>query len=582
MLQQILHITILSTLCIIWGIPVWLFLYSSVKKDHFWYHSTISLLCFLFFCGCFFISVLSSWIYLLVPLHFFYLLLLTVALVIFLFLFQKKRIIKFFQESSQPHIKLSFMPLLFIIINVLLFILLSSLQPVNGDTQIYHMQIIRWQTEYKVVPGVVNLYPRFGLGSNWFNLISFFYWPIFKNENFTYLNAGFVIWFFIWLSSKWHFYFKKPDANSGHGFLSAFYFLIILYCIFDWQLFRDSANSTNYDFAVNAFTIIIISYFIEGVFIKRPRNQFSFIILSFVLCTVSFKLSGIFLLFLVLYHTLISWKTVKWVVAIFFGLAIILPVLAKNFIATGYPLFPSTFTINSPDWIFPEEMANGFYKYIILSNRFYNYQWSFINQVDHTSFNWIPYWFHGILWKHKIILVTALSSIFFLFKKTNLDIDHRQLRLIIACLLLMLTGWFFTAPDPGRFGYGILLSASFLSISLFIYPLMKKLYVFILLATTVVIATYIFKKSKPVINNLSYITYPSAFREPSYEIIRSDDINFKLPYKIDNNWDCRCYFTPLPCITQKNPYLQARGQNLSDGFRMEPHPDSSFINSYVY
>jgi len=583
MLQQLFHIIVLSIICIIWGIPVLLIFFSSTKKDVFWYHSTTGLLSFLFICGCLLISILSSLIYLLVPLKFAYLAFFTIALSVYLLLIHKKNIISLFAETHQRGIVGSIMPLMFVIVSIFLFVLLSSLPPANGDTQIYHLQIIRWQSEYKVVPGTANLYPRLGLGSNWFNLISFFYWPAFKNENFTYLNASFVIWFFTWLISKWHFYFQKQDKNPNTSFLSFFYFLLLLYCMFDWQLYRDSANSTNYDFAVNAFTIIISSFFIEGVFINKPRNHFSFIIWLFALCAISFKLSGIFLLFLIFYHMLISWKTVRWPIVIFSGIVVLLPVLIKNYLTSGYPLFPSTIAINSPDWILPKKLASGFYRYIILSNRFYNYQWSFVNKFETTSFNWIPYWFSGILWKHRIILALALSSIFFLFKRTSLQIDHKQLRSIIISLLLMLAGWFFTAPDPGRFGYGILLSTSFLAVSLFVSRFMKvKFYMLAFLITTIIVIVYTIKKSKPIINNLYYTIHPIPSKEPPYQITRVNTIDLKLPYRINTNWDCRCYFLPLPCITQKNPFLQVRGENLKDGFRMNPQPDSSYISNYIY
>jgi len=582
MLQQLFHILILSIVCIIWGIPVLLIFNSSIKKDKFWYHSFTGLLCFLFFCGCIFISVISAWLYLFAPLHFYYLALLTTVLLVYLFLFQKEKICHLFSEAGLPKISSPILLVLFLFVGVFLFVLLSALQPVNGDTQIYHLQIIQWQNRYKVVPGIANLYPRFGLGSNWFNLISLFYWPIFKNENFTYLNAGFVIWFFIWLFSKWHFYFQKRDKVNFQP-LSAFYFLLLIYCMFDWQLYRDSANSTNYDFAVNAFTIIICSFFIEGAVTDRSRNEFSFIALLFTLCAVSFKLSGIFLLLFIFYHVLISWRTVKWIFAIVTGVLVLFPVLIKNYILTGYPLFPSSLSINAPDWMLPKQLASGLYRYIVLSNRFYNYQWTFINKFDATNFNWIPYWINGILWKHKIILALAILSTFFLFKKPSLPLNHKNLRSIIFVLLLMMACWFFTAPDPGRFGYGILLSTAFLTVSLLVYPILTiKIYKLILLVTIIVTGTYTIKKSKPIFDNPNYAIYPDSFKEPLYQVIRLNNIDLKLPDKINGNWDHRCYFLPVPCITQKNPYLQPRGRYLKEGFRMYPKPDSNFISTYFY
>jgi hypothetical protein len=581
MLQQLFHILVLSSICIVWGLPVLLIFNSSIKRDEFWYHSVTGLLCFLFFCGCIFISIVSAWLYLFVPLKFNYLATLTTVLLLYLLLFHRGKILSSFREAREWEISLSIPAVLFICVSILLFILLSALQPVNGDTQIYHLQIIQWQTRYKVVPGIANLYSRFGLGSNWFNLISLFYWPTFKNENFTYLNAGFVTWFFIWLFSKWHFYSQK--RHTGNRALSAFYFLLLVYCMFDWQLYRDTANSTNYDFAVNAFTIVVCSFFIEGVFTDRLRNHFSFVAVLFTLCAVSFKLSGIFLLLFIFYHVVISRATVKWILTIVAGVFILTPVLLKNYIITGYPLFPSALNINSPDWALPKQLTNGLYRYIILSNRFYNYQWSFASKFDVTNFNWIPYWINGILWKHKVILALALLSTFFLFKKPDLLLNHKDLRSVVIILLLMLTGWFFTAPDPGRFGYGILLSGAFLTVSFIVYRFLNtRIYQLIFFVTIIATGIYTIKKGKPIFTNPGYVVHPVSFKEPPYQIIRLNNIDLKLPDKINNNWDHRCYFLPVPCITQKNSYLQARGDKLEDGFRMYPEPDSSFISDYAY
>jgi hypothetical protein len=231
----------------------------------------------------------------------------------------------------------------------------------------------------------------------------------------------------------------------------------------------------------------------------------------------------------------------------------------------------------------PRKLASGFYRYIILSNRFYNYQWSFADKFDTTSFYWIPYWINGILWKHKIILALAILSTFFLFKKPGLPLNYKSLKSIIIVLLLMMAGWFFTAPDPGRFGYGILLSAAFLTVSFSIYPLLTaRIYQLILLVTIIVTGIYTIKKGKPIFDNPHYAIHPNSFKLPPYQVIRLNNIDLKFPEKINDNWDRRCYFLSVPCITQKNPYLQARGSDLKDGFRMYPEPDSNFIVDYVY
>ncbi len=168
--------------------------------------------------------------------------------------------------------------------------------------------------------------------------------------------------------------------------------------------------------------LLYVLFLLKALLLINRETNSRLLPYSFTLCAISFKLSGVFLLLFIFYHVLISWRTIKWIFAIVTGILILLPVLLKNYIITGYPLFPSPLSINSPDWILPKQLTSGLYRYIILSNRFYNYQWSFADKFDTTSFYWIPYWINGILWKHKIILALAIFSTFFLFKKPDLAV----------------------------------------------------------------------------------------------------------------------------------------------------------------
>ncbi|MES1221347.1 MAG: hypothetical protein ABUT20_37950, partial [Bacteroidota bacterium] len=347
------------------------------------------------------------------------------------------------------------------------------MKPTNFDTQIYHLQIIQWQYEYGVVPGMANLFPRFGQGSNWFNLIAFFHIPFLKHENFAYLNISFVTWFFLWLFANWKYHITGGGLKQGNRALGFFYFIFFIFCMYDWQLYRDAANSTNYDFQVTAFIIISISYFFEEIMVNQSRNYFSPIFVLFVLTIISFKFSGIFILFLLMYYLTINRRRRYWLITIAMGLIIIVPVLIKNYIITGYPLFPQPISFGSPDWQLPKGLADGNYQYILNYNRFFNY-WFMIGKVEDAPFNWVSYWFKGIQIQHKIVLIIALSSFLLFFINPKSVIKQNRLKFIIAILLLMIAGWFLTAPDPGRFGYGPLLSAAFIVISLLIGPFMDS------------------------------------------------------------------------------------------------------------
>jgi hypothetical protein len=579
MLQQLLHMILVSIVCIAWGMPVLLIWKRTIDRDDFWYRLYAAKLSFLFFCGCIVISLFSSLASLVAPLHFLSLAIATILLTVYLVLFKSSAIKQIF--ARQHNFSINWVNGAFLFVALIVFLLLSSLQPVNGDTQLYHLQVIRWQHEYGCVPGIVNLYPRLGLNSNWLNLISWLYLPFLKNENFTYLNAVFVTWFFIWLFSTWYFHFEQMSVRKSSRVLVCFYFLFLIYGLFDWQLFRDAANSTNFDFPVNAFLFIIFSYFIESV-VNGNKPNFSVPLLLFCFALVGFKFSGFFIFILIVYYLFSLRSLSNWITTALMGLLFLLPLVIRNYITTGYPFFPLAVAVSTPDWQFPTSMAQRFYSYILLSNKFYNHRLSFAFSHHTTTLDWIPYWWRGILLKHKIVLALALSSLAFLFVKPSSVADYSRLKHLIIVLMLMITAWFFTAPDPGRFGYGTLLTTAFLCVSVFASALFyPKVYQGLLIITTIAMCYYVFRKSRGL-DFPQYCNRPISNQTPGYSIIKSGGMDLHLPNKVNDNSDYRCYFTPLPCITQDNPYLEPRGQTINKGFRMKPITDSSFILNYNY
>ena len=290
----------------------------------------------------------------------------------------------------------------------------------------------------------------------------------------------------------------------------------------------------------------------------------------------------IFLIILILYYLITNHKISRWVWTIIAGIAIISPILIRNYITTGYPLFPHPFSIDSPDWQLPKALVEGNYLYILNYNRFFN-NWMFIGKIPDSSFNWIPYWFNGILLQHKIILFLALSSGIFLFIKPVAKFDNKKMKHLIILLLLMIAGWFFSAPDPARFGYGFLLPAAFISMSLAVAKFFNpKLYIPVLIALTVIVCIYGFKKLNYLFKNPEYLFQPVAVEKPPVKSIKIKNISFNIPEKVNGNWDHHCYGTDLPCLPGENIYIEARGKTLMQGFRMNPKPDSIFIKNYNY
>ncbi|HVZ56839.1 MAG TPA: hypothetical protein VG870_09300, partial [Chitinophagaceae bacterium] len=148
--------------------------------------------------------------------------------------------------------------------------------------------------------------------------------------------------------------------------------------------------------------------------------------------------------------------------------------------------------------------------------------------------------------------------------------------LYTACLAGILL-WFFNSPDP-RFAYGWLLFAGCLAPAWFLAPLLSPLKVRLgLLTCAGVTLWYLLQQWEP-----GHLVTPGPVRQPDYKAVAVGSTTYHIPELLPGNWNTRCYYTPLPCIYEYNPYLQQRTPNLKDGFRMWPRPDSAFVINYRY
>ena len=57
---------------------------------------------------------------------------------------------------------------------------------------------------------------------------------------------------------------------------------------------------------------------------------------------------------------------------------------------------------------------------------------------------------------------------------------------------------------------------------------------------------------------------------PLTKTIVVDGILLRIPEKVLNNWNPRCFDLQLPCLYMLNPYLRARGSDIRNGFRVGP------------
>lgn len=527
-----------------------------------------------FFMGLSIISLLSAWLTLFLPLLFFTLLLFLLIASIVLLLnrnaFKWKRNINYSEHKIE---------IAFFIIASLLYLQLGSQQPYMADTNTYHIQIVRWCQQYKAIPGLANLGPRYGFPSNWFHLISIFSFSL-NQGNLQYLNTALSIWATLFLLSKIIEHKSKLEIKE-HKLFAFVYISIFAFMAVGWNLLRGNCRSLGNDFIVTVLTTYVLLSIAES-HIQQRKDHITLSILIFLAVSIPFfKLSGSFIIVL-LYIYLIQQKQPLKVYgySILLLLLFAIPFIFKNYIQTGYPLFPYTFLdFLSPDWKLPSSLMERFKTFNYLSNKFIyqgipDYAW-----YD-SSFDWLNSWFFKMaLYDRALIILFFISLPLFLVRKNWQNSSFRKIAIFLISVLPILIAWFCLSPDP-RFIYAYFFFDAFLLIAFTITPIisdfmLNSIYKLLLTAISIFFIFKILSFNGPYVKALNAT-------KPIHSKVLIGNKFFNIPQKTIDEDPGKCADIPIPCIYQVNPHLQMRGKNFSEGFRMNQSFDSTFIKTYIF
>jgi len=526
-----------------------------------------------FFSGLTLLAIISSWISLFSPLSFW--ILSPAVIAALLNLLYRRKLLQWKIHFPVREYKFEF--LVFLVVCIL-FIQLGSLSPYMPDTRTYHLQIVSWYQQFKTVPGIVNLFPRYGFYSNWFHLVSSFSFSP-NQSNLHYLNTALSIWFTFFLFIRIATHRRKADHR--HHFFALLYTLALLFMFIGWNLLRGSCQSMNYDLIVISL-ILYIFFTISENRVLKTETPIDIRLLIILAASIPFyKPTGAFsliALFIFLVQTKQLQKQLRYIIAVFVVLGV--PYLVKNYIQSGYLFFPfPIFDIFSPDWKLPEQVLARFNEFITLSNQYIyesvpDYAW------QHSSSEWLDTWFFKLATYDKILLILAFSTspllLFYkTFKRNSLEQLYPYLLIFIPVSIL----WFIKGPDP-RYLYGYIIFNTFVLLSIILLPIIKRVsatsfsklaFLCILLFSAYKITNYkglLLKALGP--ETVSFTT--TTIGNTSAVI---PDINKKTRM-------LHCDKLPIPCIFQSNPYLQMRGESIESGFRMNTPVDSSFIKSFFF
>ncbi len=462
----------------------------------------------------------------------------------------------FFSGFNNKKIKINFFFHFFIIFLLTIIIYKHG---DNVDTPMYHLQIIKWLYNEKIVFGLPNLEIRFGSNSLWFNLISILQ---FKYKSFNSIYTFNLIPFSILIYQMFETKYKL-----SYLFLSFSLSFILLFSFLHPSMNGVILNHLhNTDVDTVGMIFFILSFFL---FLKYFENEnienLRLLTISSLIC-LTIKLSYCAIVFLPLFAFIKFYKS-KFITALkdkfnILIISFILLWLIKNLIISGCLVFLVNFTCFSLPWSPGLEeietyskVVKGFARDTRERLRYMDFQYTI------ESFKWFVPWFKDYALNNAFLKIFAFitfasSFMLILFSSLNLFVNsfYKNKYYYLTFIFLILPNFYvwFNAPET-RFGWGTIITfcCFLLSVVIYHFKYLKKLS-FLSVKFSIFIFLFLLlfdNKSNLLVKNLmdpyvKNINYSKIIKVKNYD-------GFDI-YK-STNW--KCYDFDKICInTLKDDY----------------------------
>ena len=301
-----------------------------------------------------------------------------------------------------------------------------------GDSGLYHLGLIRWLSEYGVVPGVALVHERLGFSSSWFALTSMLnVGPLFGN--FSSVFGGYVLVLYLLFLINAASVIKSEKARLQEQLVVGISLLA-----FPWIWFWGAAISPSPDFAV--IPIVITCLAIAFTYSLPMQNKL-WLIYTTALFALSVKLSLIPLLagVSVACFLLFSWRDRLFAIGV--SCIGLIPLLLSNTITSGYPLFPSNvFALHLP-WSLPVNLVNETRVAV------FNYAFLGPGYPPPTSvLSWLSQWMFSSRHEWVTVVLIALNAPAYIYVRRINFQERKTLDLLAAFAFSAMLFTALTAP----------------------------------------------------------------------------------------------------------------------------------------
>jgi hypothetical protein len=461
---------------------------------------------------------------------------------------------------------------LFLSALTLLWLANRSLAPINsGDTGLYHLSSVRWNTTYPIVPGLGNLYGPLAYNSAFF-LYAGLYEPFWFGKAYHFANGFMLLLLAFTLGFSWKRFLPgqpTPDLPNLFG--------VLLFAYLPYQFFQYPSNLAN-DLAIYALGALIglqLSRLLFTSLFAEEENWLAFAIFWLTAAGISVKLSFIALgaaaslvagLWLLNERKksgapLLQRREWLWLLVLLFsGLWVL-----RSYIFSGYPVYPATWGGIPVAWKVPQEEADSVARWAASWGR------QPYKTPEETLGNWswlVPKLRKGLSRLPEFLLPMGMflggGLIYLWRKKASPGSPAFPARLpallFLAPPVLGLVFWFFVSPNIRFVGVAFWwLGAGGLALGLAGSRFARLGAVFSAVVLVILFGFYSFYS--PWITHRSgggFVSAPSA-RSSVFQTVSG--LQIAIPD------DRMCWDHPLPCAPYPNPRLRLlQPGDLSQGF----------------
>jgi len=535
-----MFISFVATILLIFCI----FGFSFLLKIYFYYPKKTQLYNIDFIYGFFLLILLGSFFNFFIPLQ-------TISIIIF-FIGILSSIYFFFKGNVKTN-------LISLLVIVAFLIFISHHQSIAYDSQLYHLQALKYNTNHRVIFGLANLEPRYGMNSSWHTLISLLSIE-YKEFKLLYLFNLSLYALFI---NETFVAFRSKNKTISNYFLQTASIYIFVY-----SFFHPYGNGTilNNIGSPEVDTVAMLLFILcVYLFLKFKENySINLINLIFILVfiTITAKLSyiGIFFIGLyLLYSNKEIFKNLRLIVIIF---ASFFFWFIKSFILTGCFLFPIKFTCFQTSWSLGIDSIEGYGNIVRSFARDTPDRLKF-GDFNYTlnSFDWIGPWFKSYFLQTEFLTISFFIFIFnimtiLIFYK-NIFFNKKYFLSLLIIFFINLIIWF-QAPEI-RFGYGIIISLVSFTIAFVLFNINLKILNYKFTLTFFLIFCSLLVKKN--INNLNIVNdlFQRNFDYSNYKILYETN-EFKVYKPADglfcNSFSGFCSYQSFKVtIENKNSYL---------------------------